>query len=295
MLNALAVGLIQSGDAALMYLARFIATDFSRAVPFNMFAIHDASITTAGSTLLFKNAYDNIAPHLLARRGSTRGSYTNDGNNPSVFKQIEKSMTQSLEKAIAYGYNNGSVNISPVNTRTSSGELTNYAGVTAYFDELYLRVKNDNFFSESELAREHNQVSKRRMNKQAIAAIDAAERYGYKVPEPNNETARQTLSVSADNFKNLIETMMEHSGIAEYDQYVHMTKGMEEDQTTVVDSKKQRERYFGVKEVGLKQQYFGGPSRNRKHILKFADNDHIDFMRDLDKQNTFNDNLRTSG
>ena len=218
--NAIPVDLVQSADAYMMFVAALMASK-PDGKPLNQLGIHDASITTAGSTLKFKNAYDNIAYHMAAQRA------------PEVMSSVISSMGNQLESlrekhlgdynaAVIAGEEPPLVSLSTVKTASSKGELSGFSGVTAYLDKINARINDNSFYSPRELARPQvaNQVEQQTKYNKVI--IEEAKKLGYEPPnsnDPNSDFIRATMRVDGKEFAGLLTLIEESLGLSATSQW----------------------------------------------------------------------------
>jgi len=205
--NALPVDLIQAGDAALMQIAREIATGNSN-MPLNLFAIHDAAITTAGSTLKFNNAYNNIAFHILGNQAQ------------NIFHKLLNPMEKNLSvlrDRIRDLPDGARVDIGVERIKTDKGPMRNFAGITDYFDTITEQYNSENgFFNEMELKRPQNVSLNKFLKEKAKEVLDIAKENGY-IPYNTNvemwKNRRARLTVSKKEFLTLLQLIQENEGL----------------------------------------------------------------------------------
>jgi len=202
--NALPVDLIQAGDSAMMLLSTLLASPGGK-LPLNIMPVHDAAITTAGSTLKFKTAYDNIAMHDLVARGSNLLVQLEQNMEDDVFELME-SVLQMPE--------NAKINIG-TQVRVDKGRVSNYSAVTDFFDELFVRSKTqDTFYTEDQLLRPPIQRAKAKMEHTAKETLAAAKANGYISFDNLNAEQAKSYTVSPKEFINLLKISLEHQGLA---------------------------------------------------------------------------------
>jgi len=206
--NAIPVDLIQAGDATLMQIASEIATGESTDMPLNLFAIHDAAITTAGSTLLFNNAYNNIAFDILADQGQNAFKQT--------LRPLQKGLKDLREKVNDLPAS-ARIDVGIERIKTARGEMTNFAGITSYFDELQEQYNNPNgLFNEFEMARPQNQKLNKLLKDKTEEVLDIAKENGYIAfddPNPLSRQRRARLTVNKAEFLNLLQLIQENEGL----------------------------------------------------------------------------------
>jgi len=215
--NALPVDLIQAGDSALLMLAMQIAGGANPTLPPNIFAIHDAAITTAGSTLKFKNAYDNIAMPMMASSG--RNMITNSwmGVRDTIDKTIKEANDLPGEGAV--------VDIGTERIITEKGVIKNFSAITGYFDEIYEQVFGDNpLYNQYEEQRGmvngkstpgSNKEYLEFLNTRGQRILELAENNGWEPPTKlfANQQRRARKKVTKPQFRNLVQLIEENEGI----------------------------------------------------------------------------------
>jgi len=215
--NALPVDLIQAGDSALMMLAMQIAGGANPSLPPNIFAIHDAAITTAGSTLKFKNAYDNIAMPMMASSG--RNMITNS------WMGVLDTINNTLKEVDDLPGEGAVVDIGTERIVTEKGRIKNFSAITGYFDELYDQTFGDNpLYNEYELQRGMKDGKpKPGSNKDYMEFLNAKNERILKLAEDNGweppsdlfavQQRRARKKVTKSQFKNLVQLIEEKEGI----------------------------------------------------------------------------------
>lgn len=206
--NALPVDMIQAGDSALLMVASEIATGANPDMPLNLFSIHDAAITTAGSTLKMKNAYDNVAMHVVAKQGANAF-----GNTFTSMQETIKKVEEEVRK-LPNRSDGEEVDIGTERIVTQRGAIKNYSGVTSYFDELRARLIKDDFFNDIEIERKGNKAINERMKAKSKRILSIAARNGYIFYDnPIQADQRPRNKVSKKEFLNLLQLIKESEGV----------------------------------------------------------------------------------
>lgn len=189
--KALPVNLIQSGDSFQMAFSSLYAGRDIKGLPLNIKPIHDAAITDASSTLLYLNAYNNVAPYVMASEGKT------------ILDTLHSSLMVDAKAAFSAVKQAGFANI---------GTRGLYKGLGGYLDRAYLsrhfvdrraargrKGTNSSYFKDSE---EANTI-----------LINKAMDLGYLPPTAMNINKRNQVLVSPDTFSRLALMIMEHGGM----------------------------------------------------------------------------------
>jgi hypothetical protein len=201
--NALPVDLIQAGDAAMMTLGVLHASPKGKK-PLNIIPIHDAAITTAGSTLKFKNSYENIAMFDLLTLGNSILNQTYEKTLDKFDLQLEDLLLMPQDKRINIGSQ----------TRVEDGRVANYSAVNDFFDELHIRLNSNDFYTPEQLRRTSVQKEKARADQKIKDTLDAAILNGYIPFDSFNAEQAKTLTVTPRQLYNLTKILAEHQGIA---------------------------------------------------------------------------------
>jgi hypothetical protein len=189
--KSLPVTVIQSFDAYQMAAAIVYANQGNKSgIPLNVVSIHDATITAPGSTLLLYNAYNNIAPYILANESQPLIS----GLRTSM-EEDYKAADQDVKKA-------GKANI---------GTMGKYKAMGGYFDRIYV---NSNMIPRNE---ERGRVDEdplygKTLKEYNKKVLDIAIRNGWKPPTERNATARDNLVITPAQFSTLSKLLLTHAG-----------------------------------------------------------------------------------
>lgn len=227
--NAMPVDIIQNMDSLMMAMSFLIAgssditkgkkaseltpEELAKVLPPAATAIHDAIYSTADSVLLLNNAYNNIAPHVIARGARNFIERLDNLVKKNCFEPILKKSDKDI------------INIG---TQSRIADPSSYPGITAYFDEIYLNLQKSFYEGKPEQAKrkrivdnqeiENPDTGKPMTNEEwsnKLQDIDRkfliqAEMFGYKSPLEKN---RERYSVTGGQLKALTMLFMEREGL----------------------------------------------------------------------------------
>jgi len=201
--KALPVNLIQNGDANwLAIVLTFINKDNRdnkgqpRKEPRNILTVHDAGITDPSSTLLYINAFNNVAPHILAE------------NSTPILDSLEQSMKEDIVRAHKEITSKGFADI---------GMNGKYKALSGYFDRIY----NYSFGITREeqrgrIAADSAADKRIKANKEHSKFIlDTAMGLGWLPPTERNFSARTHNRVTPKQWADLLTLMREDVGVVE--------------------------------------------------------------------------------
>ena len=221
-IRAFPVVMIQNMDSLALAMSFMIANGNSN-VPPAALGIHDAIISTAGSTLLMHNAYNNIVPQVFARSGKNFFDRVFDTlYSDVVYPIMSASDNASFNIGTEEVYSNQPYTSVDLENKENISNLKNLSAVTNYFDQIHNRLKSKEEFYKPEQA-----IRKRVSNRNKIVdvtnkefsdyqkelsarALMAARDAGYRPPGSGN---RKSYSVNGRQMKKLMMIMLEREGV----------------------------------------------------------------------------------
>ena len=201
-INAAPPSIIQNGDwygLMITYLMSNMNNDGSvRQVPRNIKTIHDAVLTGAGSTLIAKNAYNNVFPYQVAK--AARGP--NGQNELAYLSRLITSMDDDIDTALDIVEKDGGATI---------GTYGKFHGVGDFFDRMWFNQKGHGTTRQQQQSGQEILSEDERRENNVTLAI--ARKLGWVPPTGGNDVERRGVTVSPENFAALVELIVEASKV----------------------------------------------------------------------------------
>jgi hypothetical protein len=205
--KSIPVVLIQSGDSYQMATTlTYVNQGNPRKEPANILTVHDAGITDPSSTLLYINAFNNVAPHMMAANGRT------------ILESLRQGLTTDIGRAAADVQKNKGANI---------GMKGKYRAVSGYFDRTYIYSLMESRDSKRGRVKKDSEKDRDEKNKaqRVQEVLNHAIANGWLPPTNRNSKARDSVKINPNEFMKLQFLMLEHSGLSPDSEDKYFLKG----------------------------------------------------------------------
>ena len=199
----LPVSLIQCLDAVMMAASYLYANKDNKSdAPLNMYDIHDAMITSPESTLLLHNAYNNIAPYIIAQNGvgmKDKNGIMDGGLLGRLYNSLDTDVKAAHDKIKRDGFAN-------------IGQEGYFKAMGGYFDRMY----NSQYYIPVDVKKKRRSESEydRFRKTYTKQVLDLAIHAGWLPPTNMNSHKRDNIKISLKAFEHLQSLVRYAEGFA---------------------------------------------------------------------------------